>query len=215
MERKFFISETVKAAWKALKAQIWILVGLVIGYTIIGLLLSLFQPTSIDTITISGIAVCMVALVFSYVFGLGYLKNLFQALDGDEPQFSAYGQQSRRIITYFLASILYAVVVSVGLMVFIVPGIYLAIRLQFYTMSIVEEDAGIISSLKRSWEITKGHGGRLFLLLLVCTGLGLLGVIAFIIGIFIVYPLIGLMMCHVFRKLTVSTESFASPEKGV
>jgi uncharacterized membrane protein len=210
MERKIFISETVKAAWKALKAQIWILVGLVIGYTIISLLLSLFQPASIASITISGIAVCIVGLLFSLVFELGYLKNLFQALDGDEPQFSAYGQQSRRIFTYFLASILYAVVVCVGLALFIVPGIYLGLRLQFYAMSIVEEDAGIVSSLKRSWEITKGHGGRLFLLLLVCTGFALLGVIAFVIGIFVVYPLIGLMTCHVFRKLTVSTESFAS-----
>ena len=50
------------------------------------------------------------------------------------------------------------IIVVFGICLFIIPGIYLALRLQFFTAFIVEEDTGIIESLKRSWEITRGQG---------------------------------------------------------
>ena len=54
-------------------------------------------------------------------------------MDGEEPQFSAYGQQSRKIFTYLIASIIMGIAVAIGIFLLIVPGIYLAIRLQFYS----------------------------------------------------------------------------------
>jgi uncharacterized membrane protein len=84
----------------------------------------------------------------------------------------------------------------------VLPGIYLAIRLQFFFASIVEEDTGMVASLKRSWEITKGQVAPLLLLLLVVIGILVLGLAFLIIGIFVAYPFVGLMYCYVFRKLT-------------
>ena len=91
-------------------------------------------------------------------------------MDGEEPQFSAYGQQSRKIFTYLIASIIMGIAVAIGIFLLIVPGIYLAIRLQFYSAYIVEEDCGIIESLQKSWDLTKGQGMPLFLLLLAMIG---------------------------------------------
>jgi uncharacterized membrane protein len=207
MERKIIISKTLRVAWKSLVSQIWILVGLLVGYLIISLLLCLFVfPPAKGTMSMAGIAVSLLSVVFSILFSLGYTKNLFQALDGEEPQFSAYGQQSRKIIIYLIASILYIIIVCIGLGLFLFPGIYLAIRLQFFSLSIVDENMGIIDSLKRSWSITKGQEIPLFLLLLVIAGLTIVGWGFFLIGSFIVYPLVGLMNCHVFRKLTAFSE---------
>ena len=47
-------------------------------------------------------------------------------MDGEEPQFSAYGQQSRKIFTYLIASIIMGIAVAIGIFLLIVPGIYLA-----------------------------------------------------------------------------------------
>lgn len=142
-----------------------------------------------------------ISCIISLLFNLGYTKNIFQALDGEEPQFSAYGQQSRKILTYFVANILFFIVVSIGLMFLIIPGIYLALRLQFFTMFIVEEDAGITDSLKRSWEITKGQGLPLFMLFLTTLAIILVGMIIFFIGIFLAFPILLMMQCYVYRKL--------------
>ena len=203
MVRKFMLSDVLRVAWKGYISQIWILTGLIIGYVIVSLALNLFIPSPLQgTISIAAIATALLGLVFSQLFTLGYTKNMFQALDGEEPQFSAYGQEARKIFTGLFACLIFTVAVIIGLALLILPGFYIAIRLQFSLASIVEEDTGIITSFKRSWEITKGHEKQLLLLLFVEIGLVLSGLIVFIIGIFITIPLVGLMNCYVFRKLT-------------
>jgi uncharacterized membrane protein len=203
MVRKFILSDVLRASWKGFISQIWILAGLLIGYVIVSLSLNLFIPSPLQgAMSTAGWVIGLISLVFSILFSMGYTKNMFQALDGEEPQFSAYGQQSRKIITWFVAGLIYAVIVLVGIALLVLPGIYVAIRLQFFYTSIVEEDTGILTSLKRSWEITKGQEAPLLLLLLVAIGFTLLGLAFFGIGIFVTYPFVGLMYCHVFRKLT-------------
>jgi len=209
MAKKIVLSDVLRVAWKGYISQIWILTGLIIGYVIISLAMNLFIPSPLlGTISMVGMTLALLNFVFFLLFSLGYTKNMFQTLDGEEPQFSAYGRESRKIFTGLLAYLIYTLVTGVGLALLILPGFYMAIRLQFSYAAIVEEDAGIISSFKRSWEITKGQEGRLFLLLLIEIAFVLLGLIFFVIGIFIAVPLVGLMNCYVFRKLTtVTTEA--------
>lgn len=102
---------------------------------------------------------------------------------------------------------LLGIAVAIGIFLLIVPGIYLAIRLQFYSAYIVEEDCGIIESLQKSWDLTKGQGMPLFLLLLAMIGTAIVGCILFFVGLFVAVPLIYMMQCYTFRKLnTISTE---------
>lgn len=200
MESKFSISEVCSTSWQRTKAQIWVLAGLLIGMTIISFTLSAFAMPMQSSIV--GIIVTnLISVIISCIFVLGYIKNIFQALDGEEPQFSAYGQQARKIITFFVAYIFMSIIIIFGFCLFIIPGIYLGLRLQFYLAFIVEEDAGIIESLKRSWEITRGQVMSLFWLMLAMIGFFLLGVILLGIGVFVAIPLINMMLCYVFRKL--------------
>lgn len=206
MEPKFMISEVFSTSWKYTKSQIWVLVGLFIGYFILSSIISMFGMPAQGS-TVGKIVVNLINAIISSVFMLGYIKNLFQTMDGEEPQFSAYGQQSRKIITYLVASIIMGIVVTIGIFLLIVPGIYLAIRLQFYSVYIVEEDCGIIESLQKSWNLTKGQVMPLFLLILAMIGIAIVGCILFFVGLFVAVPLIYMMQCYAFRKLnTISTE---------
>lgn len=200
MERKLIISDLLRKAWQSLKAQIWVLAGLVIGYTIISLLLTCTMPY----VSYPGRAALGLAnTFFTLVFALGYLKNLFQALDGEEPQFSAYGQMSRKVFALLFAYILYTVIVALGLVLLIVPGVYVGLRWVFAPQIIVEENAGALSSLRRSWEITRGTTGQVFKLVLAGCGIMLLGYLALGIGIFLAIPLVHLMMCAAYRQLII------------
>lgn len=200
MGSKFSISEVCSTSWQRTKAQIWVLSGLIIGMSIISFTLGVFAMP-IQQSVMGAIVINLISCIISCIFALGYMKNIFQALDGEEPQFSAYGQQARKIITYLVANILMAIIVTLGLCLFIIPGIYLALRLQFYAALIVEDDAGIIESLQRSWEITRGQEMSLFILMLAMIGICILGLILLGIGIFVAMPLIYMMYAYVFRKL--------------
>lgn len=208
MDKPIIISDLFRKSWKSLWAQIWVLSGLLIGYAIISMLLQAFIPMPVKgTFSITAVVITLIGLLISLIFELGYVKNLFQTIDGEEPQFSAYGQMSRKIFVYFAARFIYVLIVCVGLLLLLVPGIYLAIRLQFYYMAIVEEDAGILDSLRRSWEITRDSTPKLLLLMLLQIGIILAGFALLLIGIFVALPLCGLMSCYAFRRLTVSTTS--------
>ena len=203
MEPKFMISEVFGTSWKH---TIWVLVGLFIGFSILSMIVTLFGMPAQGSI-VGRVIVQIVSLLISCIFMLGYVKNIFQALDGEEPQFSAYGQQSRKIITYLIANILFSIAVCIGMVLLIIPGIYLYLRLQFFTAFIVEEDCGIIESLQKSWNMTQGQTLPLFLLLLTMIGTAIVGCILFFVGFFVAVPLIYMMQCYTFRKLnTISTE---------
>ena len=206
MEPKFMISEVFGTSWKHTKSQIWVLVGLFIGFSILSMIVTLFGMPAQGSI-VGRVIVQIVSLLISCIFMLGYVKNIFQALDGEEPQFSAYGQQSRKIITYLIANILFSIAVCIGTVLLIIAGMYLYLRLQFFTAFIVEEDCGIIESLQKSWNMTQGQTLPLFLLLLTMIGTAIVGCILFFVGFFVAIPLIYMMQCYTFRKLnTISTE---------
>ena len=203
MKSKVSYTDIFRATWKSLISQCWLLMGLIIGFTIIYSLLLLFTiPSKGETISISGIIVSVLCLFLFGLFVMGFLKNCLQTLDKEEPQFSAYGQVSQKLLGFIAAYLLYSVIIIAGLALFIFPGIYLALRLQFFYASMVDEDTGLLESFKRSWDITKGQAKPLFVLSLIQLLVCLSGIVVFIIGIFVAIPLMVLMYSYTYRKLT-------------
>ncbi|HBK29588.1 MAG TPA: hypothetical protein DDZ04_07605 [Parabacteroides sp.] len=200
MNNSIKVSDVFQPSWKYTKSQIWILAGLYIGYIIIYFTLSIFMLPAGNTI-IGNLLSFLVSMIITTMFYLGYIKNMFQTMEEEEPQFSAYLQSPKKVINAVLASLAYGVAVSFATILFIIPGIYVGLRLQFYLMFIVEENAGCIESLKKSWAITRGKFGILFLLavteiLIILIGACLLG-----IGIFVALPLVAMMGCYTYRLL--------------
>ena len=136
--------------------------------------------TSIGGMLISS----LISILISSIFALGYIKNMFQTMDGDEPQFSAYMSHPSKIVNYFIAGL-----------------IYLYLRLQFYGQFIVDENAGSIEALKKSWNLTKGYELSLFLLMLVQLFILIIGALLFLVGLLVAYPLVIMSQCYVYRLL--------------
>lgn len=208
MEEKLVYSDIFRKAWNGLISQFWLLVGLIIGFTIVYSLLYIFAlPAKGESMTTSGIIVSVLCWLLLCLFQLGYMKNCFQTLDGEEPQFSSYGQVSRKLFSYLVASIIFTLIVAIGTALLVIPGIYLILRLQFFFASMVDENTGIIESFKRSWEITKGHTLKLFIILLIMILISIIGQMALLVGIFVAIPLTILMYGYIFRKLTAPAAS--------
>ena len=200
MEPKFIISEVFSTAWKGTKSQLWILAGLLIGYCILSFTLTAFAMPMQSSI-IGKIIVNVISALFSIIFSLGYMKKYISGVGwGRTSVFRIWTTDKE--YHHLLSSESYHGICRIGgFLIFIIPGIYLALRLQFFQAFIIEENAGIIESLHKSWEITKGQALPLFILALVMIGILILGCILFGIGIFVAVPLIYMMYGYVFRKL--------------
>jgi uncharacterized membrane protein len=83
----------------------------------------------------------------------------------------------------------------------IVPGIIVAVRLQFIPFLIVDEAVGPIDAVQRSWDLTAGYTLDLFLFDLLLFVINLLGLMALFVGVFVSCPITGIAMADMYRTL--------------
>lgn len=70
----------------------------------------------------------------------------------------------RKVPLLFVASIIVAIIIGLGFIALIIPGIYLLFRFILYQQAcVLNRDLGI----KESWNITKGHFWDIFILLVI------------------------------------------------
>lgn len=113
---------------------------------------------------------------------LGVIAFALSLIRGQDANIGQLFKQSPwKLIKYLVASFLYGIMITVGFVCFIFPGIYLAIRFGCYQFAIVDKDLGIIESFKYSSSLTRDNKMNLFLLgvlsfLIVIAGFIALGV---------------------------------------
>ena len=106
-----------------------------------------------------------------------------------------------RYLDFIAGVAVYTVLVMIGLVLLVVPGIYLAVRFGFTKVIIVDQGIDPLSALRRSAELTRGVRGRLFLFWLLLAGVNLLGLLAFGVGLLVTVPVTVLATVHVYRSL--------------
>jgi len=97
------------------------------------------------------------------------------------------------------ATILYGLMVIIGLVLLIVPGIYLALRYGQFINGMVDRDLGVFDSFKYSSSITTNNRGSLLGLAFMGLLVMLAGVIAFCVGLFFAMPVAWLSWIVAFR----------------
>lgn len=70
---------------------------------------------------------------------------------------SLVGETFDYLVAAIVAGILWVVLVSIGLMLLIVPGIYLMLRLSFTAQAVFLEGREPVEALRTSWSTTDGH----------------------------------------------------------
>jgi len=96
------------------------------------------------------------------------------------------------------ASILFGLMVVVGLLLLIVPGIYLALRYGQFMHAIVDRDLGVMDAFSYSSSLTSNNRLNLLLLNLLNLGIIIAAVIACGVGLIFALPLawLGSMVAY-------------------
>ena len=83
----------------------------------------------------------------------------------------SFGQRSSRaiviILPFIFMEIMMGFAVAAGMLLFIVPGIWILVRLSLAPYYMVLQGVGALSSLKQSWKVSRGYGWDLFFGLVV------------------------------------------------
>lgn len=144
-----------------------------------------------DYISANWPVIALSALVVAF----GSMVLLSFLLHSTRPTVSdAIGNGLRVLPYYMLASLIQTVVVAGGLLMFIVPGVYLISRfLCIAPVAVVEEQRRPLEIVGRSFQITQGNGWRITLLLAVILLVAVVlstvvGTIVGIVGVLLLPP---------------------------
>lgn len=213
LSKDFSIGESLQYGWESVKDHTAIL----IGATAILILASLSLGAISDIIPadaiVLGILVAVAVYLIQSVLTLGYTYLGLNIYHGERASYQDLIEPIGKVWSYVGASILYGIIVTVGLLLFIVPGIYWGVKFAFYTYPILEEDAGPIEALKRSSDITDDAKWQLLGFWIVVGILNFIGLLALGIGILVTGPVTLLATISVYYILKEATDGTTPPAK--
>lgn len=207
--KKFSRDAAFAAGWELVKQYKWLLAGLLIGMDIVGTIPSyILSPVQRWVPSSFTIPVSIVIMICSWVLGgvvsVFLLKVLLAMVDKKFTTLRAYKEyipSQKTVISFLLASLLFALSIVAGLFMMIVPAAIAAIAFIFYPYFVIEKGAGPIQALKMSAALTKGSRLDLFFLGILLLALNIAGTMVFFVGLFITIPLTLFVLIHTYREL--------------
>lgn len=214
----------IKRGWELLKRNVSVIVlvgvvyfGVMIGVGVVSGLLEVLAdggaaPTSspfeqggngevpAGVVAVQVVTQIITQLVSTFL-GLGATRIGLNLVSGREASVGMLFGEGNKLLRAIGASILFGLMVAIGFMLLIVPGIYLALRFGQYMYGIVDKDLGVIDSLKYSSSITTNNRLNLFVLWIFGFLLTIAGMLACGVGLLVVIPIMWLASCVAFRWL--------------
>ena len=108
----------------------------------------------------------VISIVFLYI-SYGYLMVTMKAARGESPEMADLFRPFGRPVTVFVTALLMGIIITIGLALLIVPGIFLICRLVMVPYMVLDRGLGVGGAISGSWRLTKGYGWHVFLLILV------------------------------------------------
>ncbi len=107
-------------------------------------------------------------------------------------------------LPYLLGTLLYSLLVGVGMVLLIAPGVYILVKYQFTPYLLVDRGMQPVEALREAGELARGSWLELFLFVLAIAGINFLGAILFGIGLLVTIPVTILAHSWVYRSFVPS-----------
>ncbi|WP_138431528.1 DUF975 family protein [Fodinibius saliphilus] len=186
-------------------------VGATLTFLVLGIVPKIYsmlyapeQPTMESQI------VSFVITLVQVFLSLGFIKIMLLLVQDKFVEVADMFNNFRIFLSYFVASFLYGIAVALGLLLLVVPGIYIFVRFQFYPHIIIEEEISAFAALKKSFDLSQNLTLELFLLQLVVITLNILGILLFGVGIVFTYPLTTMATAVAYKSITDKGDTIPS-----
>ena len=204
------IGDCISYGWETFKKRPWFLIGAFLLAMIITSVPGMFGPQPhigpdgqeiMPPMSAFQVIMSIVSVVVSFLVGVGMTTLALRAHDNVATAEIGDLWNPGPFWRFVGAHILSAILIVLGLVAFVIPGIMIAVGLSFVPYLVVDRGLGPIKAMQESWRITNGHKWPLFLLILAMVGLNLLGAIALVVGILVAIPVTMIAFTHAYRTL--------------
>ena len=180
------IFDCIGRGWDLLKSNFWPLVG---ATAVVFLLFAMTQLVFLVGIVIR--------LVFGGVLSAGLYLFFLKKIRGQTAELSdVFSGFTRNFGALILTTIVVELMVFFGLILLILPGIYLIVAYAFACLLVIDRKMEFWAAMEVSRRVITAQWWRMFALLIIGAIIGVCGALAFGIGILVTMPIfIGAITC--------------------
>lgn len=207
---------SISCAWELFKRHALVMIGAFLLVQVISRFLQAVQEQT--QIALAGIqrgnpndvAVGIAAIVFVMLLrifvqtfvSIGLVRIYLEIARGGTPNFGLLFSGGPWLLRCFGATILYWLMVVVGGIALIVPGIYLGMRFWPYMHFIVDKECSIGEAFSQSSVATQHNMGETLIMMLIAVGMLVLGFVMLCLGLLITMPIVGLAWTIAYLMIT-------------
>jgi uncharacterized membrane protein len=195
--KKVKIRESLGIGWSLFMKRPLYLIGLTLA--VVGLFVA--------TASSSALATALSSIVYA-----GYIVLLIKHSRGETIDFDDLFTIDQRWVYFAFLTLIKGFFILLGLLCFIVPGVYLSVRWMFAEMLVVDKGMKPLQALRESSALTAGYRWKLFLFACVGTFLVVVGVLFLIVGAVIAAIVTFFAMVQIYQNLQIREESSEVPQ---
>ncbi len=194
----FSIQDSLKFGWGAFKKDPWFYVGATLSLGLFSLIVNWLTGQGHGLFSIVGF---LIGLAATTVANIAYARLALSAEAGNHVGWEGLWAPENfwRMLG---AMILQVVIIVVGFILLVIPGIIACLMLTFTQFLVVDKSLGPVEALKESYRLTKGHLFQLFLFALCLIALNIVGLVLLVVGLLVTVPVSLIAFAHVYRKVT-------------
>jgi uncharacterized membrane protein len=200
----FSVGECFRFGWDTFKKRPWFFVGISILIIIISAIASRMSSGAehasgaMLVIALAGVFIGILLQIFLKMGILNFfLKTHETPLESHVMDLWA----PQPFWKYLGASLLFGIIVAIGFILLVIPGIYLLLRFLFVPYLVMDRKLAPFDALRESSRITLGHKWQLLGFLLAVIGINIIGAILLGVGLLVTIPVSMLAAVHAYRTL--------------
>jgi len=206
----FSIKKILKDSYNFYLAKFVTIVGITAFVFFLAVLFNHIVDSVFEISSILGILLGILIGVIGIVIEIGYLKYLLKLTSGNTPILGDLIEHTNLFWKYIFGNILLGLTVIIGLVLAIVPGIYLALRFMFVPLILIDKEISIKEAFKRSTKLTSGVKWKLLgfsiIIVIIQALIGILqfskgGEIVLAAGLVLIAPFVTISFIKVYRAL--------------
>lgn len=159
------------------------------------------EGASAIAVSLSGLFSVLVGQPVLYGIGYTYLRTV----RGEPPQFDDVIRMFKfNYLAVVLSSIVVGVAVAIGIILLVIPGIYIGARLSLVSYLVADQGLGVDAALRESWRLTSGKVWLIIKLWILAIPIMIVGLILLFIGIIPAFMWVYMTAATLYESIRVA-----------
>lgn len=183
----FSVEKIISQAWIKFKEKSLFWISITLFSIVIGLPGNIMPSVALlFTLLSCYFSAAITLMLIKYIRGQSISYNDLLAIN------------SMRFLHYLAALLICSIVIIIGGIFFILPGIYIMLRLMLVKYLIVDKDISFDQAIKKSWHLTKGMEWNLLAFVFAMFIIMVMGFLALCLGLIIAIPVTQLSTAYLY-----------------